>query len=40
MIDIGANIGVHSIIFSRLNYKVKSFEPDDNNFIELKVILI
>ena len=36
VIDIGANIGVHSIIFSRLKYKVKSFEPDDNNFLELK----
>ena len=35
-IDIGANIGLHSILLDRLNYKVLAFEPDKDNFQELK----
>ncbi len=26
--DLGANIGMHSLVLDRLGYKVKSFEPD------------
>ena len=26
--DLGANIGLHSILFSRCGYKVRSYEPD------------
>jgi FkbM family methyltransferase len=38
-IDIGANIGLHSIILSSLNFKVKSFEPDPKTFLNLKKII-
>jgi len=36
VLDIGANIGVHSIILSKLGYKVSSFEPDPVHFSKLK----
>jgi FkbM family methyltransferase len=31
-LDIGANIGLHSIILSKLGYKVESYEPDPHHF--------
>ena len=34
--DLGANIGLHSIILSKLVYKVNSFEPDPVHCKELK----
>ena len=34
--DIGANIGLHSIILSKMGYKVDAFEPDRNHFKILK----
>ena len=33
--DLGANIGVHSVILSKLGYKVKSYEPDPTHFQQL-----
>jgi FkbM family methyltransferase len=35
-IDIGGNIGLHSIIFDRLKVKVQAFEPDPLNYREFK----
>lgn len=35
-IDIGGNIGLHSIIFDRLKVKVQAFEPDPLNYQEFK----
>jgi FkbM family methyltransferase len=34
--DIGANMGIHSIILSLMGYNVESFEPDPNHFKNLK----
>jgi FkbM family methyltransferase len=34
--DIGANIGLHSIILSKIGYKVDAFEPDNNHIKLLK----
>jgi FkbM family methyltransferase len=34
--DLGANIGVHSIILNKLGYIVKSYEPDPVHFRRLK----
>lgn len=34
--DMGANIGLHSIILSKLGYKVGSYEPDPRHLIQLK----
>jgi len=39
-LDLGANIGLHSIIFSKLGYKkILSYEPDPNHFKQLKLNL-
>ena len=38
-LDIGANIGLHSLILSSLNYRVFSFEPDPKTFFNLKKII-
>ena len=38
--DLGANIGLHSIILDKLNFNVKSFEPDSEHIIELKKNLL
>ncbi|MDD5687478.1 MAG: FkbM family methyltransferase [Elusimicrobia bacterium] len=32
VVDIGANIGLHSIILNKCGYKVKAFEPDPRHF--------
>ena len=32
MADIGANIGLHTIVLSKLGYKVDSYEPDEKHF--------
>jgi FkbM family methyltransferase len=37
--DIGGNIGLHSIILSKMGYKVDVFEPDPKHFILLKANL-
>ena len=34
--DIGANIGLHSLILSRCGFKVRSYEPDPGHFKILK----
>tara|TARA_B110000027_G_scaffold129289_1_gene150675 strand:+ start:347 stop:1237 length:891 start_codon:yes stop_codon:yes gene_type:complete len=34
--DIGANIGLHSIILSKIGYKVDAFEPDKKHYKILK----
>ena len=34
--DMGANIGLHSIILSKIGYKVDAYEPDKNHFKLLK----
>lgn len=34
--DIGANIGLHSIVLSRCGFEVRSFEPDPTHFRLLK----
>ncbi len=34
--DIGANIGLHSLILSKCGYKVRSFEPDPQHFEVIK----
>ena len=36
VLDIGANVGLHSIILSKLGYKVTAFEPDKMHFNILK----
>lgn len=38
-IDIGANIGLHSLILSSLDFDVVSFEPDPKTFSNLKKIV-
>ena len=38
-LDIGANLGLHTIILSRLGYNVKSFEADPTTFKKLKINL-
>lgn len=38
--DLGANIGLHSVILSKLGYKVTSYEPDTNHINLLKKNLI
>jgi len=35
-IDVGTNIGTHSVVFSKLFNKVISFEPDEYNFNQTK----
>lgn len=35
-IDLGANIGLHSIAMSRCGYEVKAFEPDPSNYKTLQ----
>lgn len=32
VVDIGANIGLHSIILSKCGFEVRSFEPDPDHF--------
>jgi FkbM family methyltransferase len=36
VLDVGANIGLHSILLSRCGYKVRSYEPDPDTFKVLK----
>jgi FkbM family methyltransferase len=36
VLDIGANIGLHSVILSKCGYEVHSFEPDPNHVKVLK----
>ena len=36
--DIGGNIGLHSLILSKLGYKVDYFEPDNKHFLKAKEI--
>ena len=36
VLDIGANLGLHSIIMDKCGFKVKSFEPDPTHFKILK----
>ena len=37
-LDIGANIGLHSIILSKLGINVSSFEPDNKHFNTKKIL--
>ena len=34
--DIGANIGLHSIVLGRLGYNVRAYEPDPSHFKKLE----
>lgn len=34
--DVGANIGLHSILMSRCNWDVEAYEPDPNHVIAMK----
>jgi|SRR3989339_697680 len=36
VLDIGANLGLHSILLSKCGYEVKSYEPDPTHFKILK----
>lgn len=36
VLDIGANLGLHSIIMNKCGFKVKSFEPDPSHYKILK----
>jgi hypothetical protein len=36
VLDVGSNVGLHSIIMSKLGFKVISFEPDPEHFLKLK----
>lgn len=36
VLDIGANIGLHSIVLSRCGFSVKAYEPDPHHFGHLK----
>ena len=36
VIDIGANIGLHTIVMAKCGFTVHSFEPDPIHFNELK----
>lgn len=36
VLDIGANIGLHSIVLSKCGYQVRSYEPDPTHFDLLK----
>lgn len=35
-LDVGANIGVHSILMARLGWAVQAFEPDPNHYQALR----
>jgi len=35
-IDLGANLGLHSIVLSRLGYQVVAYEPDKKHFLRLQ----
>ena len=37
--DIGANIGLHSIVLDRCGYQVRSFEPDPDHYTRLRANL-
>jgi FkbM family methyltransferase len=39
VLDIGANIGLHTTVLSKCEYQVKSFEPDPIHFAKLLEIL-
>jgi len=36
VLDLGANIGLHSIVLSRIGFEVRSFEPDPTHFAKLR----
>jgi FkbM family methyltransferase len=39
VLDIGANIGLHSLILSKCGYHIQSFEPDPVHFKQLQYVL-
>ncbi|MBS0624631.1 MAG: FkbM family methyltransferase [Verrucomicrobia bacterium] len=39
VLDIGANIGLHTVVLSKCGYQVKLFEPDPVHFAKLQEIL-
>ena len=36
VLDIGSNIGIHSIILSKLGFNVSAYEPDNRHYLILK----
>ena len=36
VLDIGSNIGIHSIILSKLGFNVSAYEPDNKHYLLLK----
>jgi FkbM family methyltransferase len=39
ILDIGANIGLHSLILAKCGFQVQSFEPDPVHFTQLQKVL-
>lgn len=40
VLDLGANVGLHSILLNRCGYQVKSYEPDPDHFKKLQENLL
>ena len=36
-LDIGANLGIHSLYAAKLGYRVVSIEPQENNLIKVNI---
>ena len=36
-LDIGANLGVHSLYVAKLGYRVVAVEPQENNLIKVNI---
>ena len=36
VVDMGANVGLHTVVLNQLGYEVKSYEPDPSHVVDLK----